>query len=172
MSYHSKDVYEGKARYAVQKNKDNSEILVTAGMSQEEVENISTVCQYRHDLHANLYANASSLFNTESSEYDYLWEKVNFLKEYTTFDGLDECTPTDSDWYMWMEDEDKAEYHEGDETYDDEEHSSDAYDNFVETEVKKIADQLENLNTQVEQKLKTIDEEHGTTCCPTGASRI
>jgi hypothetical protein len=171
-----KNMYEARKNYASAKNTENKEILKELSISDELADLYGHICSIRHDLHS--WSSASAMFNTESSDFDSNWEKY---KELCDFVGIsssyEEEAPTDADWYLTMSDEDKAKFND-----DEVELPEDAdelcavvsgfFDNFCFNSEKEINNKIEELNTLVEQKLKEIDEEYGTSYCPSGSTRI
>jgi hypothetical protein len=154
MSKITKQAYEAKSRYASRSNSENAEIMEEAGASQELIDSILRIVSIRHDLHSG---SRSSLFNTESSDFDSKWEQINELQEFVSETVLDEFnSPLDSDWSMGLVDTDEFE----------------SFDDFSQRSIVEISNKIEKLNTLVEKKLQEIDKEFGTSWTPSGASRI
>ena len=154
MSIINKEGYEAKARYAASSNKANAEIMQQAGADQKLIDYLLRIVAIRHDLH---FSSRSSLFNTESCDFDSKWEVVNELQEFINETVLDEFdTPLDTDWSTGLVD------HE----------DFDSIQDFESKSISDISDKIEILNTLVEKKLQEIDQEHNTSWTPTGLSRI
>ena len=56
------EMFEGKARYAERKAKDNIEIAMEHGMSEEQAYAISNICSYRHEIHCTNKNNKSKSY--------------------------------------------------------------------------------------------------------------
>ena len=154
MAQLSKQAYEAKAQYASRSNSENAEIMQEAGASQELIDSILRIVSIRHDIHSG---SRSSLFNTESSDFDSKWKMINELQEFVCENVLDEFnSPLDSDWSMGLVDEEDF----------------DSYQDFSEKSILEISNKIEKLNTLVEKKLQEIDLKFSTSWTPSGASRI
>ena len=150
----SKEGYEAKANYVEKKMKENAQIKT---LSEEQHNVLSWLCKVRHIIHTN----QKSFFVTESATsgeiYQYIDEEVNYRLESCklpkirwSVDSFD--LVTDFDYYE----------------LDEEERTTEVYNELLE----RCIDQLELINSDIEKYLKTIDNEHKTSYCPTGASRI
>jgi hypothetical protein len=150
----SKEGYEAKERYAQKRMEENAKIET---LTEEQHNVLSWLCKVRHIIHTN----QKSFFVTEStisSEiYQYIDEEINYKLESCklpkiqwSVDSFD--LVTDFDYYELNE----------------EERTTEAYNKLLE----QCIDQLELINSDIEKYLKTIDNEHKTNYCPTGASRI
>jgi hypothetical protein len=154
MAQLSKQAYEAKAQYASRSNSENAEIMQEAGASQELIDSILRIVSIRHDIHSG---SRSSLFNTESSDFDSKWKMINELQEFVSESILDEFnSPLDTDWSMGLVDEEDF----------------DSYQDFSEKSILEISNKIEKLNTLVEKKLQEIDLKFSTSWTPSGASRI
>lgn len=162
MSNLKKEIYEGKARWAASVARDNKEIFLENGGTQEEADELMDICTNRHKLHQNTYQNALSLFNTESGDYDNLYKIFYSLEDWVGVTCLYEYYETDFDWFADLIEKEKYLDDDGEEDYN----------LYVEESVKIIYDGIEKLNTLVEKKLKEIDFEYKTDYCPSGASRF
>ena len=60
-----KEMYEGKARYAAKKAADNAEKAAEAGLNEEQIDALDSLCSFRHWLHCN----SQSAANEESPDY-------------------------------------------------------------------------------------------------------
>jgi len=150
MSIISKEGYEAKARYASNNARDNEEIL-----DNEELSNkLDRICAIRHQLHS---CNRAALYNTESSNFEEMWNIVE-LQTFAGEEVLDETNcPSDIDWSENIID--KEEYQDNYEVYND----------YM---FGFFAKKIEEINKKVEEKLRQVDAEYGTSYCPSGASRI
>lgn len=154
MSILSKQAYEAKQAYASRSNGENAEIMAEAGASQEQIDYMLKIVSIRHDIHAG---SRSSLFNTESSDFDSKWEMINELQDFVSQTVLDEFnSPLDTDWSLGLADEEDFG----------------SFEAFSEKSILEISSKIEHLNTLAEKKLQEIDLEFGTSWTPSGASRI
>ena len=150
----SKEGYEAKARYAQKRMEENAQIKT---LSEEQHNVLSWLCKVRHIIHTN----QKSFFVTESTIsgeiYKYIDEEINYKLESCklpkiqwSVDGFD--LVTDFDYYE----------------LDEEERTTETYNELL----GQCIDQLELINSDIEKYLKTIDNEHKTSYCPTGVSRL
>lgn len=167
MGYVNKEGYERKAEWAARRNAKNAEIET---LTPEQHEALAEVCRMRHEIHIGHKA----MFVTESANYDKLWSylpnwegsgKINEVLSETglakiELPDLTMSAPNDNIWCEAMEDDDRAEY-------------DDDIDRWIaEYAEPTLEDMLDKVNNQIEDYLRNIDKEHGTSYCPTGATRI
>lgn len=163
MSYNR---YEAKANYVRAMNAKNAEIET---LTAEQHELIQEICKFRHEVHCNIdsYFNAFSKHSATISDgwvivelfkedfvfnLNELLKKYNLPKFHTSFDFI--SCPDDS----WVEtDRD-----------DDEEAWQDEYDGLQ----RECYQEFNKLNSDIEKWLSNIDNEHGTSYCPTGFARL
>lgn len=172
MSILSRNEYEAKERNAAQKNIRNAETAIANGMTEEQAEAVAWMCAKRHWLHTH---DGSDLANGEASANS---ELTGFICQNYNGDGDDEfvvCStilneqpfmpceaselPAYEDWDYVLDDDDKEEYN-GD------------YVAFRDAMDAKAGEMINNINNQIENWLRKVDEKFGTSFCPTGASRI
>lgn len=154
MAYLSSQAYEAKANYASKFNSENAEIMEEAKASQELIDSILRIVSIRHEIHSG---SRSSLFNTESSDFNSKWGMINELQAFVGESVIDEFdSPLDTDWSMELVDQDDFN----------------SFQDFSEKSISEISGKIEKLNTLVENKLQEIDKEFGTSWTPSGASRI
>ena len=172
MSILSRNEYEAKERNAAQKNIRNTETAIANGMTEEQAEAVAWMCAKRHWMHTH---DGSDLANSEASANS---ELTGFICQNYNGDGDDEfavCSailneqpfipceaselPAYEDWDYVLDDDDREEYN-GD------------YVAFRDAMDAKAGEMINNINNQIENWLRKIDEKFGTSFCPTGASRI
>jgi hypothetical protein len=152
MSILNKDQYQRRAENSAKRMEIQKQI---SSLTEEQHDAIAKVCSMRHDLHSNLDAlliSESVNFSTFNS-----WlcgdndESFNMLLKNVGIDNDLSWSPEDlpADDSMWSE------------FYSD-------YDEFYEEEYEIAS----NIHLQIENFLRKIDAEHGTSYAPTGFQRI
>ena len=180
MSILSREVYERKQAYANKRNRANAEIDT---LTEEQHEALAELCRIRHELHCN----QDDVFNSESCEYAEF--RRNFRDDGNVFRLLDDVDlpritvldiselPCSDDYYESLDADERTEWEERAELVNSQSSSTMKHTGFS-IWVEESGDyaffrkRLEVLNKQIEDYLMAIDEEHGTTYCPTGNSRI
>lgn len=164
MAYFSKDVYEKKTEWAIIHNKEQSEIGLTNGMTEEQVEAMEQLCKDRHYLHTH----ASDLFISESADHDPIvrmldeeYESESNIAHYLTAAGFDNNLKFDT----INLDDDSTFYLDNDFENDDEREEA-----RIEA-LENSADFMENVNDKIEKFMRSVDEKYGTHYCPTGIAR-
>lgn len=163
MAYFSKEIYERKAEYAINKQLDGVKDALEKGLlTEEQVEGLMRIAELRHRLHS---MSELSIFNSGSQDSDTFADAI----DHTIADIADEYDlprfhtsinvvdiPSDFD-YFEVDDEGYGSLQEYIE-------DSGHFDELCEIK--------EKFNTEIEDYLKAIDNEYGTSFCPTGATRI
>ncbi|MFA6569919.1 MAG: hypothetical protein WCT77_01645 [Bacteroidota bacterium] len=152
------DIYEGKRRYADKKMQENKNI---GTLTEEQHDAISSLCSVRHDLHSS----QDSVIRSDSDGKKKKLIKVNIELQESGLNPMS-FVPTETSDYIDIDSID--ELYEMEEVPEDEKEKQDWYDdNYY-----RISNELENLNTKIENYLGEIDEKYGTSYNPTGLSRI
>ena len=163
MGYLSKEDYERRADNAVLRQKRE---LEDANLTDEQKDAIREICSLRHELHS---CDRESIFNSESSDYDELYDipdrineliEENDLNKFGTVAVLGEELPADYDWHHILSDEEKEEEY------------NDNFDNYRDYGVDIICERVEYVNQTIEDFLKKIDVEYNISIAPTGAHRV
>jgi hypothetical protein len=149
-----KIIFEGKEKYAARKMLSNREIKT---LTQNEHEILDKLCEMRHQLHIS----SGSMWNSESSESDTI--KRYFRDLLIEIDGMElviniDDIETDIDFYFEVEEEEIDS-------------DSEEYEELRRDSLERHLEQINYLNTQIEEFLKKIDDVHGTQYRPTGGSR-
>ncbi len=176
MSYLSKEAYEGKAEFAARRMMENAE---NKSLTLEQHEALAELCKIRHEIH--------------SAGVDHIWadqnELTDLMRVQDRLNELDLPCPTFYDegeingsYIVCYDDycdhtisDEWQEAHDAciDDVDNDEDYPGSELDWCIVDYMKsKLADQLEDLNRQIEKYLKSIDEKYGTDYEPSGASRI
>lgn len=167
MSYNR---YEAKANYVKAKNAQNERI---ESLTQEQHRLIQAICAFRHEVHCNIksYFNSgikhsakivTDDFCAELFCDDFLFElnaklkRLELPKFNTSFDFVD-C-PDDS----WVGLDSGIDRDEDEEAWEDE------YNELLDD----CYHQFNKFNNDIESWLLAIDDEHGTSYCPTGFARL
>ena len=165
MGYLDKNAYGNKREWVARRMSQNAK---SNSLTEEQHEALEQLCKFRHDLHCN----QKSLFLTNSCEYTYFWESVrgnnhilgrlgDVSLPILTIEGS-YSVPSDYDW----NDDEYGEYEVGIDSEDD------RYEDKYEYVFSICLDFVENVNRQIEEYLRDIDEQYETSYCPTGATRI
>lgn len=153
MSYLSKEDYDRQTKAAAKKMERNSLIET---LTPEQHKALRELCRARHFIHSNM----KSIFNDESSEAETF---LNYFVEGGTSNVLDNLTAAglpklDLSVDIIMDMPTLSTYNEID-------------DMTLEDALDLHFELLERINTEIENYLGAIDEEHGTKYKPTGALR-
>lgn len=181
MGYISKDGYERKAAAAAQRMAENAEVDT---LTEDQHEALAWLCAVRHEMHTT---DADAMYYTEYADSD-LWANLcgtevmdedGEIQQRLADAGLpaiqDIRVPdpmsTDADSTYMSTDEllDVLPESYRPEDTTDESAVAEAYSEYGIHECREYA---ERVNTTIEQYLRAIDEEHGTSYCPSGATRI
>lgn len=152
MSYLNKEQYDYRRESAAQRMEDNARI---ESLTEEQHETLAWLCQIRHNIHCNMKV----LWNDQNGQHN---EYINYIDHVINdrlnsvglnvirFDKSD-MIPTASDW--------DADYWGGGWT---------SYEDAYEYCMNHYYIQ----HGIIESYLLTIDNEHGTNYCPSGALRV
>lgn len=151
-------IYEKRERNAEIRMSENSEIET---LSEEQHIALARLCKIRHEIHCN----NESMFNAQSSSYSNLWSYIDSDNSNSIYQMLDNVNLDNNlcwnrDMIPDSEDYDKEEVDGGFEIDDYDE----AFDICISF--------LRRVNNDIEKFLRKIDKEHGTSYCPTGATRF
>lgn len=155
MAYLTKEAYEGKREWVARRMAENREIDT---LTEEQHEVIEWLCSVRHDVHCN----QEDFFIGESSNCDKYWGYIEDgcggeINKKLSDVGLDKV-----DWSFnpEMYDTDSICYELG---YSEEE---------IEEARESCMEMASKFNNDIEKYLTNIDKQHGTSYCPSGATRI
>lgn len=165
MAHLNKQQYEYRDRSARNRMKENTQIAVQNGMTEEQAELIVELCSLRHELHTNMDAVTVSdenlrikdrLVRNNLSIRESGLVPMNFIpSDYIDIDDLSERQILDAEnGEPWAES------------------GTPEWQDKWDKEYFRIYDELESLNSQIESYLKGIDKIFGTRFCPTGDLRI
>lgn len=157
MAYLTKEQYERRAENAAIRMAKNAQI---SSLTEEQHEALKELCYRRHEMHSNM---DSCTISSENRIMAKLAKAGVMLAQA----GIPcQALPSDEADYI---DIDSIEdlYEIDDDPEDDDERREWYADNY-----SRIMSELSELNEQIEDYLRTIDEQHGTSYCPTGAQRI
>ena len=164
MAHFDKETYEKKEEWAVSHNKEQSEIAIANGMTEEQAAAMEQLCKDRHYLHTH----ASDLFISESSDHltickmlDTEYESESNIHNYLTKAGLSNNLSFDT-----ISLDDNSTY-DVDQDFNDDDEREEARIKALENS----ADFMEKVNDKIEQFMRAIDEKYGTQYCPTGIAR-
>ncbi len=153
MAVLSKQQYERRNENAAIRMEQNAKAQ-TLNTGQHEA--LSWLCKVRHDIHTNQKA----IFCVESGDHSKLSRYIDSeIKEKLREVGLKNSLS----WNML----DVPDDHFYDKPEDEGGFNLD-YDTAYETCIRF----LEKVNTDIEKYLRSIDEIHGTSYCPTGLTRL
>ena len=143
----------GQSNYVSKRNEENS--LVDT-LTSEQHEQIRELCAMRHLLHSG------DIFNTESSDYRTC---SNYFFELVEIEGVGSLDVS-SDFEELITNMDlEFEY------YEVAEEEREDYDTVFADLISRHNEEIELINTQIEDFLRDIDNQHGTKSAPTGKSR-
>lgn len=162
------DKYLYKQLYAEKVMKSNSEIGQDNGLTEEQCNALAEVAGLRHIMHIS----HDDMWNNNSSNFNELWGyvngkygegegKINQLLEEVglptiPFGDYSEI-PTYDDYTLLGYDEDY-------DSYEDWLDHGEEYNTFWYA--------VETINTKIEDYLREIDKQYGTSYCPTGFARL
>lgn len=161
MAYLNKAQYDKRRENAATRNLSNEKTAVENGMTQEQAELVSELCEMRHNLHSNI----KKLVNDNTYELKALAELNLKISE----SGLDKMDFVPTDIWDVFEDIDTIDelYEIEDVPEDDDERKI-----WFEEKTHTIYNQWENLNRKIESYLDDIDKKYSTNFAPSGALRI
>ena len=157
MAYLKKSQYERRTENAAIRMEKNAAV---SSLSEEQHEALKELCRMRHEMHSNMDSVTRSCENRIMANLEK--SCVMLAQAGIPCPAL----PTDESDYididtidLLYEIEDVPEY--------DEERQEWYVDNY-----SRIMLELSELNGQIEDYLRSIDEKHGTSYCPSGSQRI
>lgn len=166
MAYLTKEQYDRRRENAAKRNNQNEEIAIANGMSEDEASLISQLCSERHYIHSNM--NNFAISGEQYNFYELLEIQKKIMDtdlpklDFGRFGGLD-----------MIDIDDMANLIEYDLNDDEpEDHASEEWQEWYDDNASRILDDLEELNTMIEDYLTTIDNKYNTHFAPTGAQRI
>lgn len=153
MAYFSKEVYFRKREWAARKQQEQR--VVTA-LTEKQQDALAELCSIRHELHCN----QEGFFYNENPEFKWIWEALpnwsdgGQINESLAGAGLPIITwshtiwdfPVDSAW----------------------EAGSDEWDDAFFTAMEMA----EDINSDIENYLRNIDDQYGTEYAPSRATRV
>jgi beta-mannanase len=162
MSYLNKNQYDYRRESATQRNIDNESKATSNGMTEEQASLVSELCSLRHNIHSSI---ESLIVSDENNLKQTLIVMNNKLEasglEPMSFIGTDLTDYVDIDDLSSIRDWDADAPSVGDEGYQE----------WYDENYSRIYDELEELNSNIESYLKSIDEQYNTSFAPTGALR-
>ena len=168
MGFLDKEAYERKREWAAKRMEENTEIET---LNEEQHEILAKLCQLRHELHTNW----DSVFNNNYDDVNYFCDDIDDnISDQLASVGLPRLKLLSSQKLVTVDDFDLLmddELQEYEEIAENSNYDS-AYDAWREDEYEKCCGWLNETNNNVESYLKAIDDEHGTSYCPSGSTRI
>lgn len=161
MAYLNQKQYDYRRESAAARNLNNEEIAVEHGMSEEQAELISRLCAIRHEFHCNIDNIVKSADNDSFSGIAEIEKSINES-------GLPELDIVSM--LLDIDDLDGLIYEYGNDVPED--HDSEEFQNWYDDNYARIYSELEEVNKSIEKYLANIDNQYGTSWCPTGQLRI
>lgn len=162
MAYLNQKQYDYRRESAAARNLNNEEIAVEHGMSEEQAELISRLCAIHHDFHCNI----DSI--VKGGDDNSISDEIENIEYGINESGLPELDIVsmlldidDLDGLVYEYDEDVPE-----------DHDSEEFQNWYDDNYARIYSELEEVNKSIEKYLANIDNQYGTSWCPTGQLRI
>lgn len=159
----TKEQYEYRARSAAERNFKNEETAKDNGMSEEAAEALSELAAWRHKFHCDI----ERVVMSAGGEDWNMFEEVEDIESRLAENGLPRIAV--SGILEDMDSIDGLRYDYGDDVPDDD---SDEWQDWYDDNYSRIYDEAERVNLLVEDYLRKIDEQYGTSWCPTGSLRI
>lgn len=179
-----KEINERREGYIQKRNAENMRVE-TLTESQHEV--LQWLCAMRHEIHTN----SEDMFYCERCNYSMLWalldddnnESLNArLAEESLppidFSLVETNLPNDSDYIYALSEEDREEWEnkaeEINETHPNGAYVHNGYSLWIEEgeEYRIFVDEIEKINSTIENYLREIDSNYGTNYCPSGSQRL
>lgn len=160
MAYLNKAQYDYRREAAAARNLSNEEIAVQNGMASEQAELISKLCAIRHDFHCDIDNIVKSADNDSISDIVEIEKSINES-------GLPELDIVSM--LLDIDDLDGLIYEYGDDVPN---HDSQEFQDWYDVNYARISSELEEVNKSIEKYLANIDNQYGTSWCPTGQLRI
>lgn len=164
MAYLNKAQYDYRREAAAARNISNEEIAVHNGMTSEQAELISKLCAIRHEFHCNIDNIVKSADNDSISDIVEIEKSIN-ESGLPELDIVSRLLDIDD-----LDDLDGLVYEYGEDVPED--HDSEEFQNWYDDNYARIYSELEEVNKSIEKYLANIDNQNGTSWCPTGHLRI
>ncbi len=161
MAYLNKQQYEYRRESAAARNLNNEDIAVQKGMTSDQASLISKLCAIRHEFHCNIDSIVKSADNDSMSDIVEIEKSINES-------GLPELDIVSV--LFDIDDLDGLVYEYGEDVPED--HDSEEFQNWYDDNYARIYSELEEVNKDIEKYLANIDNQYGTSWCPTGQLRI
>lgn len=161
MAYLNKQQYEYRRESAAARNLNNEDIAVQKGMTSDQASLISKLCAIRHEFHCNIDRIVKSAENDSMSDIVEIEKSINES-------GLPELDIVSR--LLDIDDLDGLVYEYGEDVPED--HDSEEFQNWYDDNYARIYSELEEVNKSIEKYLANIDNQYGTSWCPTGHLRI
>lgn len=162
MAYLNKQQYGYRRESAAARNLNNEEIAVQNGMTSDQAELISKLCAIRHDFHCNIDSIVKGGDNNSISDEI---ENIEYGINESGLPKLDIVS-----MLLDIDDLDGLVYEYGEDVPED--HDSEEFQNWYDDNYARIYSELEEVNKSIEKYLANIDNQYGTSWCPTGQLRI
>lgn len=161
MAYLNRKQYDYRRESAAARNLNNEEFAVEHGMSEEQAELISKLCEIRHEFHCNIDNIVKSADNDSMSDIVEIEKSINES-------GLPELDIVSM--LLDIDDLDGLIYDYGDNVPED--HDSQDFQDWYDDNYARIYSELEGINKNIEKYLSSIDAKYGTHWCPAGYLRL
>lgn len=162
MAYLNKAQYDYRRESAAARNLNNEEIAVEHGMTGYQAELISKLCAVRHDFHCNI----DSI--VKGGDDNSISDEIENIEYEINESGLPELNI--SSMLLDADDMNGLVYEYGEDVPED--HDSEEFQNWYDDNYARIYSELEEVNKSIEKYLANIDNQYGTSWCPTGQLRI
>lgn len=162
MAYLKQKQYDYRRESAAARNLNNEEIAVEHGMSEEQAELISKLCAIRHDFHCKI----DSI--VKGGDDNSISDEIENIEYGINESGLPELDIVSM--LLDIDDLDGLVYEYGEDVPED--HDSEEFQNWYDDNYARIYSELEEVNKSIEKYLANIDNQYGTSWCPTGQLRI
>lgn len=162
MAYLNQKQYDYRRESAAARNLNNEEIAVQNGMTSDQAELISKLCAIRHDFHCNI----DSI--VKGGDDNSISDEIENIEYGINESGLPELDIVSM--LLDIDDLDGLVYEYGEDVPED--HDSEEFQNWYDDNYARIYSELEEVNKSIEKYLANIDNQYGTSWCPTGQLRI
>ena len=183
----SKDQYQRRAENAQKRMDEQKEV---SSLTEEQHEAIAEVCRMRHELHCN----QDSAYLTESTGAN-IWRSyldnesgqglINSILNAAELETINSLQLSDShiddSYSYWMSDEDVLEtlnieyssnFLDENGKLDDSDEADELRNDISNAIIESSYEETHEINNKIENFLRKIDEEHGTSYAPTGSQRL
>lgn len=191
MSLDWSKINEARQGYIDKRNKENEEIALERGLTEEQISAIEDICRLRHEIHTTSW---KDVYNSESSKHDTVDNALIAINELISANGLPSL---DVDEYTYIEDWAlDLDWYENGENFQPEYYEKaqkEIENGFVLGKdscfpIKTIDDLalnlwlehvsevnsaiIEEINDKIEDWLRAVDENYDTHYAPTGGQRL